>query len=165
MTTEYRTPHASVSITLANLPSSGTLVAGQCSGAYSNATLKDDYSLPHAVVVAGNVSPTAGGVIEVWCFAKMPDGNWPALFTTPYAGADVARSVVSRDILNAGAVMVGSAINDATANRVYPIQCRELSATRFGYVPTEFAFFVVHSTGQNLGASGHALTLQAANTV
>ena len=165
MTTEYRSPHTTLAITLASLASSTTLVAGQCSAPYSNATNKDDYLTPHIVVVAGSVAPTAGGQIEVWCFAKMPDGNWPALFTTAYAGADAARSAVSREILQAGAILVGNAINDNVANRPYPIQCRELSTTRFGYVPTEVAFFVVQSTGQALATSGHALTLQAANSV
>jgi hypothetical protein len=165
MTTEYRSPHTTLTISLGSLASSGTLVAGQCSAPYSNATNKDDYVLPHLVAVAGTVAPTAGGQIEVWCFAKMPDGNWPALFTVAYAGADVARSVVNRDILQAGAILVGSVTNDNVASRVYPIQCRELSTLRWGYVPTEVSFWVTQSTGQALATSGHALTLQAANTV
>lgn len=161
MTFAYRTPILTASVTLNGLGASSSLTVGQASAAI-NPTNNDDYASPVLRVVTSTTAPTAGGQIELWAFKRMPDGNWPDLFTVPYAGADVARTVVSRDVLVAGAKLIGSVTNNATPSQPYTIDGRELGLA-FGVVPEEFAFFITQSTGQALGASGHSLTIQQAN--
>lgn len=161
MTTNYRAS-STVSIGLNGLAHSASLVAGRCSAAISNATNKDDGLVATLLAVAHTVAPTAGGQVELWAFAQRADGTWPELFTAAYTGADGNFSVTSRDVLLAGARLIGSVTNDATASRPYPIQGRDLAMV-FGFVPQNFAFFVVQSTGQQLNAAGNVLTIQPAS--
>lgn len=163
MTTNYRASSAAT-ITLAGLATSSSLTVGRCSTAISNGTNKDDFIIPFLRVRSGSTAPTNGGSIELWAFAQRADSTWPELFTAAYTGTDGGFTIVSRDILNAGAVLLGSVTNDATTGRDYVIRGREL-AQMFGAVPQNFAFFVVQSTGQNLDATAgnHALTLNPGN--
>lgn len=158
MSTNYRASSAAA-ITLASLASSPTLTVGRVSAAISNASNRDDFVMPYLRVRSSSTAPTAGRQIELWAFARRADGAWPELFTEAYAGADAGLTIVSRDILVAGAVLLGSVTNDATAARNYVIRGREL-AMAFGAVPQEFACFVTQSTGQALDSTGgsHALT-------
>jgi hypothetical protein len=163
MTVAYRTPPLTATISLANLGSSSSLTAGQVSAAL-NPTNKDDFASPVLRVVTGTVAPTLNTEIELWAFKRMPDGNWPDIFTVTYAGADAARTVVSREALQAAARMVGTVNVTAATNQPYVIEGRELGRL-FDVVPEQFAFFVTHRTGQNLGASGHSLMVQQTNQV
>jgi hypothetical protein len=159
MSTNYRASSAAT-ITLAALTPSANLTVGRVSAAISNASNRDDFMMPYLRVRSGSTAPTAGGQIELWAFARRADGAWPELFTSAYAGADEARTIVSRDILAAGAVLLGVVTNDATTGRDYVIRGREL-AMAFGALPQEVAFFVTQSTGQNLDSTGsnHSLTV------
>lgn len=157
MTTNYRASSA-VTITLASLATSSGLTVGRCSTAYSNATNKDDFLLPTLKVRSGSVAPTAGGSIEFWAFAQRADSTWPEIFTAAYSGTDGGFTVVSRDILFAGAVLLGSVTNDASTARDYVIRGRELAQV-FGAVPQNVAFFVVQSTGQALDSTGANFSL------
>jgi hypothetical protein len=163
MSTNYRASSAAA-ITLASLASSSSLTVGRVSTAISNAAFRDDFLMPYLRVRSGSTAPTAGGQIEFWAFAQRADGAWPELFTAAYVGTDDARTVVSRDILVAGAVLLGVVTNDATTGRDYVIRGREL-AMAFGAVPKEIGFFVTQSTGQNLDSTGgnHALTVNPGN--
>jgi hypothetical protein len=161
MNTNYR-PSFAASINLTSLASSGGLLAGRCMAAYSNATFKDDWVAPWLKTRSGGTAPTAGGQIELWAFAQRADGVWPELFTTAYTGADGGFTIVSRDILFAGAVLLANVTNDATANRDYVLRGRQLESV-FGAVPQAFSFFVTQSTGQPLSATAgdHSLTINA----
>jgi hypothetical protein len=163
MTTNYRASSA-VTLTLTSLATSSGLTVGRASSSYTNATNKDDFVLPTLKVRSGSVAPTAGGVIELWAFAQRADSTWPELFTGAYAGTDGGFTINSRDILFAGAVLLGSVTNDATTARDYIIRGREL-AQAFGAVPQVFAFFVVQSTAQALDstAGNHVLTMNPGN--
>ena len=163
MSTAYRAS-AAATIALAALASSAGLTAGRVSAAVSNATNLDDFVMPYLRVRSGSTAPTAGGQIELWAFARRADGAWPELFTAAYAGADAGLTIVSRDILVAGAVLLGAVTNDATTGRDYVIRGRELAGA-FGAVPKDFAFFVTQSTGQPLDstAGNHALTVTTGN--
>lgn len=150
MATNYRATSA-LTWTLASLAASSSLVAGRSSTSYPNATNKDD-GLGVAALITTGASPTAG-LIEVWAFAQRADGTWPSLFSAAYTGTDGAFTVNSREVLFAGAVLVGSVTNDATANRAYEIRLQDL-ASKFGFAPKEFALWVTHSTGVALNATG-----------
>ena len=163
MTVSYRTPVLDVTITLAGLASSTSHTAGQVSTAVAP-TNKDDYASATLRVVTGGTAPTAGTQIEIWAFKKMPNGNWPDIFTVAYAGVDAARTLVSRDALQAAAKQVGSVTVTNAVNQPYVIDGRELGRL-FDYVPAEFAFYVSQNTGQILNAAGHVLQVQQANQV
>lgn len=162
MTTNYRASSA-VTITLASLATSSSLTVGRCSASYANGTNKDDFVLPTLKVRSGT-SPTSGGSIEFWAFAQRADSTWPELFTAAYSGSDGGFTIVSRDILNAGAVLLGAVTNDATSARDYVIRGRELAQV-FGAVPQNVAFFVVQSTAQALDSTGgnHVLSVNPGN--
>lgn len=157
MTTNYRATSAPT-LTLASLAASSSLTVGRASAAFDNGTNKDD-SLGVSGFITAGTSPTVG-LIEVWAFAQRADSTWPELFTAAYSGSDGGFTVNSRDILLAGAVLVGCVINDTTSNRAYVIKLRDV-AMLFGFAPKQFALFVTHSTGVALNATGgnHALTV------
>lgn len=163
MTTNYRASSA-VTITLASLATSSGLTVGRASASVANGTNKDDFLIPFLKLRSGSVAPTAGTAIELWAFAQRADSTWPEIFTAAYTGSDAGFTVTSRDILFAGAVLLGTATFDATTARDYVIRGREI-AQAFGAVPQNFAFFVTQSSGQNLDATGanFALTLNAGN--
>jgi hypothetical protein len=162
MSTNYRASSAAT-ITLASLASSSSRTVGRVSASLSNASNRDDFAMPYLRVRSDGLV-SAGGQIELWAFARRADSAWPELFTAAYTGADAAATVVSRDILVAGAVLLGTATNDATSGRDYVIRGREL-AMAFGALPQEVGFFVTQSTGQALDptAGSHALTVNTGN--
>lgn len=163
MTTNYRASSA-VTITLASLASSTGLTVGRCSAAVANGTNKDDFIIPMLKSRTGGTAPTAGTVLELWCFAQRADSTWPELFTAAYTGSDGGFTISSRDVLFAGAVLLGSYTFDATTARDFVIRGRELSQV-FGAVPQNFAFFVVQSSAQALDstAGNHVLTINPGN--
>lgn len=140
-----------VTLTAASLATSSGRTVGRCSASYSNTTNKDEHLAASALITTGT-SPTAG-VIEVWAFQTREDGTWPDLFTAAYTGSDGGFTVRSREILRAGAVLLGSVVNDTTNNNPYTLQPRDL-ALLFGTVYVrEVAFFLTHSSGVNLNST------------
>lgn len=163
MSTGYRSPSVTLNITLAGLPSSTSLTAGQCSDSYSNSTFKDDLAATALTAVGNSIAPTnSSGQIELWVIPRLPDGTWPNIFTVAYAGSNAARTLVTRDQMRSVGRLLGNADTDLTANRVYSVVGREISSA-FGYMPEVFAFFVTQNTGQNLAAAGNLLTMQTIN--
>jgi hypothetical protein len=157
----YRASSA-YTITLASLATSSGLTVGRCSTSKSNATNKDEHLGVSGVVTVGT-SATAGS-IEVWAFAQRRDSTWPDLFTAAYSGTDGGFTVRSRDILRAGAVLVGAATTAAGTDVPYTFRIVDL-ARLFGFAPAEHALFVTHSTGVNLNstAGNHSIDLLAAH--
>ena len=161
MTMSYRASSA-LALSLASLGHSTSLTAGQCSAAYSNTSNLDDFLLPTLKLRAGTGTLTGNGPAELWAFTQRADGTWPELFTGAYTGADGAFTVVSRDILFAGAVSLGVVTMDTTASRHYVLRGFEL-AQRFGAMPEQVAFFFTHNSGQPLSttAGDHVLSLKS----
>lgn len=157
MTTNYRAS-STVTITLASLATSSGLTVGRCSASVSNGTNKDDFLRPTLKARSGAVAPTAGTVLELWCFAQRADSTWPELFTAAYTGSDAGFTISSRDVLFSGAKLLGNYTFDATTGRDFVIDGRDL-AQAFGAVPQTFAFFVVQSSGQNLDSTGGNFSL------
>jgi len=163
MTTNYRASSA-VTVSLASLASSTALTVGRCSASVANGTNKDDFVLPTLRSRTGGTAPTAGTVLEVWAFAQRADTTWPELFTAAYSGSDGGFTISSRDVLFAGAVLIGTYTFDATTGRDFVVRGREL-AQCFGAVPQNFAFFIVQNSGQALDSTGgnHVLTINPGN--
>lgn len=157
----YRASSA-YTITLASLATSSGLTVGRCSTSNSNATNKDEILAVSGQVTCGTT--TTAGVMELWAFAQRADSTWPDLFTAAYTGSDGGFTIRSRDILRAGAVLVGSATVAASLTSVpFTFAARDLSEL-FGFPPKEHALFFVHSSGVNLNstAGNHSIDLMSA---
>ena len=153
----YRASSA-LTITLASLASSSGLTVGRCSTSYSNATNKDEILALAGQITVGTT--TTAGVIEVWAFAQRADSTWPDLFTAAYSGTDGGFTIRSRDILFAGARLVGGSMTVAASltNVPFSFGPQDVGAL-FGYPPKDVAVFVVHNTGVALNATAgnHAM--------
>lgn len=138
--------------TIASLATSSGRTVGRASTAYDNTTNRDE-QVAASVLFTTGTSPTAG-VIEAWAFQELEDGTWPDLWTASYSGTDAGLTVKSRDVLRAGAVLLGSVVNDTTSNRGYIIQPRDL-ASLFGVLYVrKVGIFITHSTGVNANSTG-----------
>ena len=157
----YRASSA-YTISLASLASSSGLTVGRCSTSKSNATNKDEILAVAGQATCGTTTTT--GVMELWAFAQRADSTWPDLFTSAYTGTDGGFTIRSRDILRAGAVLVGSATVAASLTNVpFTFSPRDLTEL-FGFPPKEHALFFVHSSGVNLNstAGNHSIDLSSA---
>lgn len=145
---EYAASSA-LTITLASLASSTTLVAGQESTAVDNTSNKYlDYLL--AGKITTGTSPTASRLIEVWVIALMEDSTYPDVFD----GTDSAETVVAREALLTYGRLASQIATIATSNVTYnfgPVSVADLFG---GRCPKKFVVFVTHSTGVNLNSTG-----------
>lgn len=131
---------ADVTMTLASLAPSSTLLAGQESTAIDNSS---DLMLDCMVggFIKTNATITAGGRIEVWVIGTFDDGtNWPDVFD----GTDSAETISSANIKNAICKNIAIMNVDATGTQYFgPVSV----ASRFGgQLPKKFVFFVTHNT-------------------
>lgn len=140
---------ADVTITIASLATSSTLVAGRESNAVDNSTNKYLDYLVSGYVTTGT-SPTSGKTIEVWVVAEQDDSVYPDLFD----GTDSNETVTSRDILVGVGRLLWSITIDGTSDRSYFIPKTGVAQFFGGPCPRKFVFFVVHDTGVNLNATG-----------
>jgi hypothetical protein len=147
---------ADVTITLAALAASSTLVAGRESATVDNSlNLYLDYLLSGKVTTG--TAPTAG-IIEVWVVAELDDTTWPDVFD----GTESAETVTTRDILTSCARLAASMTTDATANRTYPFAKISVASLFGGVCPRKFVVFVTHSTvaALNATAGNHDVNVQ-----
>jgi hypothetical protein len=138
-----------LTLTLASLGSSSTLVAGRESTAVDNSTNKYlDYLL--AGLITTGTSPTDKKSIEVWVVPMLNDTDYPDVFD----GTDSAETVTSRDILFAHGRLAACIVTDANSNRGYYFGPVSVAALFGGRCPRKFVVFVVHDTGVALHATG-----------
>ena len=138
----------SITCTTTSLATSSTLLAGRQSAVVDNTTtLADDY-LIGGTVASGSGTLTANTSIEIW-LSGLADGT---SYTAGLGGGDAAATLTSNGVkylmpLAASITQVGT--STVTYN-VGPISV----ANCFGGVcPSKFCFWIVHNTGQNLGAT------------
>jgi hypothetical protein len=151
---------AQLTITLASLATSSTLVAGRESTAVANTSnLYLDYKLSGKITTG--TSPSAAKSIEVWV---VPTINDTPTYPDVFDGTDSAETVTSRDILAACARLAALIPTDNTSDRTYPFVCGSVASLFGGLCPDQFSVFVVHDTGQNLNstAGNHELSVQGA---
>lgn len=149
-----------LTITLASLATSSTLVAGRNSASVVNTTNKYlDYLI--SSMITNGTTPTANTLIEVWAIPKKNDTEWPDGFTA----SDAAKTVTSRGQLqNYGALIAQHNIIATTSNLVWESSnvslCAKLGLA-FGSAPKEFVIWVVHSTAVNLNstAGNHKISI------
>lgn len=130
---------ADVTITVASLAPSSTLLAGQESTAIDNTTtLALDYLLSGKIKT--NATITAGGRIEVWAVASWDGTTYPDVFD----GTDSAETVTNANIKSAICRLVASMQVDATGT--YHFAGVSVASIFGGTVPPKFVLFVTHST-------------------
>ncbi len=134
-------------LTAASLATSSTLVAGRESNAVDNSTTKYLDAQVRYKVTAG--SSPAAGTIELWAIPSIDGTNYPDVFD----GTDSAETATTRDILYGSGKLIASTPTDATSSRAYELICTSMRDV-FGTLPQKWVFFLVHSTGVNLDATG-----------
>ncbi len=141
-----------LTITIASLATSSTLVAGRQSTSVSNSSNKYlDYKISSRIT--NGTTPTANTLIEVWVIAKLNDSSWPDGF----GASDAARTVTSRGQLqNYGKLVAQHNIIATTSNLVWEASnvslCQAMNLP-LGAPPKEFVIWVVHSTVAALHAT------------
>lgn len=147
---------AALTITLASLTSSATLVAGRESTVVDNTTnLFLDYMISGKVTTG--TTPTVDKQILVMAYGALDDTpNFPDVLD----GTDSAETLTSADIRNAALETVFGVTTDATSNRTYFFGSRSLATAFAGLVPLKWGLWVTHDTAVNLNATGsnHAFT-------
>jgi hypothetical protein len=147
-----------LTITLASLATSASLVAGRESTAYDNTSNLDLDALLSGKITTGT-SPTTAKLIQVWVVPILNDTpTWPDVFD----GTDSAETVTSADILAQCGRLAASMKTDATSDRTYAFNAGSVAALFGGVLPSKFVVFVTHNTGVNLNstAGNHEISIQ-----
>jgi hypothetical protein len=156
LTTTYdsATDSNAITITLASLATSSTLVAGRESTVVSNTSNQYVDFLVSGQVTVGT-SPTVDKQIAVYVYAPLKVASstfsYPIATATQLTAADAAATfeAYQRDNLRLGAV--SNVI--ATSDRAYSFAPFSIAALFGGVVPLKWGLFVTHSTGVNLNAT------------
>jgi hypothetical protein len=165
MTTQtilYGTPTA-LTITLASLGSSSTLVAGRESTEVDNSTDKFVDAMLRGVITVGT-TPTTNTTIVVYLW-----GSEVSLATTPLDTLDGTDSAETLSSLGVGSgflrIIKTLAVDSTTSDRGYPMGIDSIAQFFGGNMPKFWGVFVAHNTGVNLNATGsnHALVYTGIN--
>lgn len=151
----YGTP-ADVTITLASLPTSSTLLVGRESTAVDNtSTLALDYLISGKITTG--TTPTTAKSIQVWAVASWDGTTWPDVFD----GTDSSETLIA-EVKNPVCKLVASLATIATSDLTYHFSGVSLAAVFGGTIPPKFVFFVTHDTAVNLNATAgnHQIRLQ-----
>lgn len=156
LTTTYSstTDSTALTITLASLASSATLVAGRESTVVDNTS-----NLFVDVLLSGQIttgtSPTANKVIELWLYAPLKVASstftYPTATTTALTGSDAAATFELNQKVSLR--LAWATTNIGTSDRKYAISPLSVAAVFGGVVPLKWGAFVTHSTGVNLNST------------
>ncbi|MES2323280.1 MAG: hypothetical protein V4633_13530 [Pseudomonadota bacterium] len=146
------TSSVAVTISLASLATSSTLVGGQESTAVDNTTNLD---LDH--VVSGKIrtgtTPTVSKTIEVWAYASFKTVTGTPTYPDVLDGTDSAETLTSANVKAPMLRNVATMIVDATSDRDYYFAPVSIAAL-FGAMPKFWGIFVTHDTVAALNATG-----------
>lgn len=138
-----------LTITLASLATSASLVVGRESTAVDNTSNLDEDHLVSGQITVGT-SPT-GGRIEVWAYGPLAIASGTPDYGLP-TGSDAAVTFASRNQLLSACRLLWSTGVDTTSNREYympPTSIRDA----FGELPARWGVFVTHSSAVNLNST------------
>lgn len=147
-----------LTITLASLVTSATLVAGQESDLVDNTSNKyDDYLLSGKITTGTN--PTADKAIEIWVIAPINDTpTWPDVVD----GVNSAETFTNLQIKNSCGRLAHTISNTSVSDITYPFGQLSIAELFGGRCPAKFVVFVTHNTGVNLNATAgnHEISVQ-----
>lgn len=146
-----------LTITLASLATSSTLLVGRESTVVNNTSNLD---LDH--IISGKfttgTSPTAATRIEVWAYAPISITSGTPAYIDTVTGSDAGITITSDNVKFSGLRPVWSTTVDSTSNRTYYMPPTSI-ANVFGEMPAYWGIIVTHSTAVNLNStsSNHAV--------
>ena len=143
-----------ITITLASLATSATLVAGRESTIVSNVT-----NLFMDAIVSGQITtgttPTTAKTIAIYVYAPLKNvtSTWtlPTATATALTGVDAAATFEAEQINQLR--FAAAASPNATSDRAYSFAPFSVAALFGGVMPLKWGLFVTHSTGVNLNAT------------
>lgn len=136
---------AAMTMTLASLAPSSTLLVGRNSTAIVNTTNKYiDWRA--SVKTRVNATVTANGEIRVYAYCSLDDvPAYPiATGTTAATGTDAGLTFTAEHLASS-TVFLGATVNNATGGSDYTPRCVTI-AQAFGHAPTHWALWLTHST-------------------
>lgn len=149
------TSTVAVTVTLAGLANSSSLLAGREATAVDNTVNQDvDHILSGKLRTHASVAPTAGTRIEVWVFA--PRQIAAGAYTWPHGatGSDAALALTSDNTKFAGWLKQAASITvDAAAARDYEFGGVSIASLFGGVLPSKYSVWVTNGTGQALDAT------------
>lgn len=154
----YGTDAAFTVTNLHSIASSTTKTAGWTSASVSNlVTLAMDYLITGQIQVNTTTPPTDATSIELWAYAPVNDTpTWPDLFSAGTEGTEGTATIHDEEQKASGLRLLWSTAVDTSTSDVHTIPPCSI-ARAFGDVPSHFALFVTHNTGQTLSATTNAL--------
>lgn len=138
---------------LASLPTSSGLLAGASALAVDNGASGVPLEIGVSGYIKNGTSPTVNKEIDVYAYAALDDSP---TYPDTLLGTDATKTITTVNILNSGLRLLQSMLIAATTDQVNPFAPVALSAM-FGVMPRKWSVWVVHNTGVNLNASGHAV--------
>jgi len=156
LTTTYdsTTDTNALTITLASLATSATLITGRQSTVVSNATNKYVDVILSGQVTVGT-TPTTAKTIAVYVFAPLKIASSTASYpiaTTTQLGVSDAAATFEIDQLNS-LRLAGSMGNIATSDRAYSLEPVSIASLFGGVMPITWGIYVAHNTGVNLNST------------
>lgn len=141
----------SLTITLAGLATSSTLLTGRSSILVDNTSnLYIDYLVGGQITVG--TTPTINTQINVWAIGELNDTpTWPDGFDGTDSGKSVTSTGVGYGYLKSVQQL---SVDSTTSNRAYPFGPVSLKQLYGGSLPAKFLLFVAHNTGVNLNSTG-----------
>ena len=147
------TDSTALTITLASLATSSTMVAGRESTVVDNTSNKYLDARVFGQITTGT-SPTTAKTIAIYVYAPIKIASstftYPAATTTNLTGADAAATFEAeqRNMLRLGrAISINS-----TSDRAYSFSFN-VAPLFGGFLPTKWGVWVTHDTGVNLNAT------------
>lgn len=149
MSSIYQTPgtQATITITLASLATSASLIVGRGSTVVSSGNWAD--ALVSGKIETGT-SPT-GGEIDVYVYAQEND---TPTYPDGITGSDAAKTFASANVRDAAIVLARSMACDTTSNQSYEVKAFSVASYFGGVLPKRWGIFVTHSSGVNLNSTG-----------
>jgi len=146
------TSTTSLTITLASLATSSSLLAGSESTHVDNTTNLDLDHLLSGKITCGT-SPTVSTRIELWIYAPISMSSGTPTYPDVFDGTSSAETVTSDNVKFSMLKLAWSATVDATSDRTYYIPPTSI-AQLFGEMPMFWGAWVTHSTAVNLNSTG-----------
>lgn len=136
-----------MTITLASLATSATLVAGRESTAVDQKDTDDAIDALVGGTITVGTTPTANTQIEVWAYGSYDDTN----FSGSATGTDAALTPAAKTLLRLLEVIPNVA---ATSNVAYKWGPKSIAQAFGGIIPVQWGIWITHNTGVNLNATG-----------
>lgn len=144
--------NTTITMTLSNLASNSTLVAGRESNQIDNTTDKYIDAIVEGSISVGT-TPSVNGSMAVFVW-----GSDTSLATAPIntlTGVDSAKTIDQLGILHSALKLAATAtVSTSTNNLAYPISPFSVAQLFGGILPKYWGLYVAHNTGVNLRSDG-----------